>query len=452
MMGNRFWLENQSGTPRSVTFSAGGSASPVLPQTATQHTRLENTLAGSGGALELSFDGQTATVLENVDTGLMTTPEDLRAALIVGAPRTSPPTPISGDRGIPFTSEVETARLGDFLPSGVSEANTDIDLVMCLQAAEDPHAITAQGLYDVDTLSEDQAAWVLKSLLINTITNSADGARVTLADVRRSFDVRTLSQMRAALNELIWEGKFYIKPISSWGGRFAIIFKGRTGGRAFLTAAMYGLRNRSMQFVSSYADIAASVQSGNTGAGAASAARGVVKGNLIGFIVAGVVEVSEFMQSEDPEKNWGDLLGGLSVAFVKVWVAGFVGTLAAAAVVSAAAAGLIASAPVVLVVGVGVGVAIAVGFALDGLDQWLGVSDAARRIGRSLGTMVTRAVEATAAFVERIVMRPIDDMLDQWMRDFREHLRRHDPVGHCALFCTNPLDQLRAWEIGLGGG
>lgn len=451
--GNRFWLENMTDTTPAITFSINSASTPNLPQTSETHTLLPNTLRDSKGSLRLNINGQSCEVLPNIDTRLMDKPEDLCGALIIGKPRSNPVESISNqDFGIPFTSEVETVDLSEFLPKGVTENNTDIDLVMILEGADSPNAIKKTGPRKVNDLNLQEAEWVLQSLLLNTLTNTTDGARITLSNVRKAFDVRTLSQMKQAIKEIAGT-KMYIKPIAYWGGKTAIIFKGLNKGRAFLTSAIYGLRNKKMSFVSSYAEIADDALKKNFASGMGKATRGLVRNNFIGFIIAGVVETHEFIKSEDPEKNWGDLLGGLSVQFVKVWAAGFVGVLAAAGLVAIAAAAGVAL-PVFLVITIGISAAIGAGFFLDWLDNKYGVSEKARKMGRSLGSELVNAAEATTAFVDRMVFQPVDDLIDSWVYDWKSafinNLRYNDPQGYNAsLFCSDPKERKKAFMIEL---
>ena len=185
--------------------------------------------------------------------------------------------------------------------------------------------------------------------------------------------------------------------------------------RSFLTAAAYGLRNGKMSYISILSDVMSARAGGGTGA--ASAARSAAKGNFIGFIIAANFDVSDFVQSEGPENNWGDLLGALGVTFAKVWAAGFAGVMIAGAIAASAAA-----APVILVVGIGHGVSIIVGVLLDKIDQWLAVKERASRIGRDFAGAVSRRLRAITAFIEEIATN-VDSLLDQWYADFEQHLR-----------------------------
>ena len=251
-------------------------------------------------------------------------------------------------------------------------------------------------------------------------------------------------QVRAALKEVILDGRFYVKQIASWGGQSAIIFKGAARSRSFLTAISYGLRNSKMSYISSYALGKEAVQSPSTrtlGRVAGSAA----KGNLIGFVIASHADVREFIQRENPEKNWGELLGSLGVTFIKVWAAGFTGILLAAFFAS-----FYLSAPVALVVGVGVGFAIAAGMGLDWLGNMTGFKAAARKMGHKFGDAVQRGFSAATAFIERI-STSVEGVIDGWFQSFSSNLRQNDPTGWCALFCSSPSDQLRAWQRGLTG-
>lgn len=445
--GNRLWLENQSASNLSMAVTVGSATSGILPQTASAPTALINTVPGSAGPLSISVNGTDATVLQSVDPALLLRPEDVQLGLIAAAPRRTNRPIGNQSRGIPVMERGNSVNLSDFLADGISESNTDIDIVMVCEAATGAGAITATGVHDVDSLSDAQLQWLSSSIVQNTITSTANEAG-GLAVYARNVNRAQRGAARAALRELILDGKFYVKRMSSWGNRYGIIFKGAHRSRSFLTAAAYGLRNNKMSYISSYADVMAAQTGGGSGAG--SAARSAAKGNFIGFVISASFDVAEFVQTEDPEANWGDLLGALSVTFVKVWIAGFAGIILASAIAAGAVALGAASVPVILVVGLGLGISIAAGFLLDKIDDWLGVKEAARRIGRSFAGAVSRGLSAVGSFVERIATN-VDSMIDGWFRDFEQSLRRNDPNGHCALFCSNPLDQVNAWMRAFGG-
>lgn len=244
-------------------------------------------------------------------------------------------------------------------------------------------------------------------------------------------------------------GRFYVKQIASWGGQSAIIFKGAAKSRSFLTAISYGLRNSKMSYLSSYAmgiDAVQNPSARTVGRVASTAA----KGNLIGFVIAAHADVTDFIKSEDPEKNWGELLGSLGFTFIKVWIAGFVGILGAAAIASAALAAGAAAVPVVVVVGIGVGIAIGAGVLLDWLYNATGFKAAAKKIGRKFGLAVNKGFSAASAFIDSI-STSAEGIIDGWFQSFSNSLRQNDPNGWCALFCSSPLDQVRAWQRGLTG-
>ncbi len=442
--GNQLWLENLSDRSMSVAVTVGGATSGILPETASEPTILINTVPGSGGPLDLTVNGNNARLLENLDPALLTRPEDVQVGVLAG-PRRDGLQPLDQGRGIPVMSEGNEADLSAFLSEGVTETNTEIDLIMVCEAATGPGAV-GPGAHNVDDLSDQQLGWLSGSLAQNTVANTANEAG-NVALFAREVGRGNRGQIVAALKEVILQGRFYVKSIASWGGKHAIIFKGVHRSRSFLTAIAYGLRNGKMSYVSSYADVMAAP---TTGAGAGSAARSAAKGNFIGFAIAAAFDVNDFIKSEDPEKNWGDLLGALGVTFVKVWIAGFIGIIAAAAIASAAVAAGAAAVPVIVVVGIGVGISIAAGFLLDKLDNWLGVKDRARRIGRTFAGAVNRGLRAVEAFVEKIVTTG-KGLIDSWFDEFQQSLRRNDPNGWCALFCSDPLDQVNAWQRALGG-
>ncbi|TNE63934.1 MAG: hypothetical protein EP336_16460 [Rhodobacteraceae bacterium] len=78
-------------------------------------------------------------------------------------------------------------------------------------------------------MNRSELQWLVSSIVQNTVSsgsNEVGGLAVFATNVACS----ERGQVIAALRELIYEGRFYVKSISSWDGRFAIIFKGRTGG------------------------------------------------------------------------------------------------------------------------------------------------------------------------------------------------------------------------------
>ena len=441
--GNRLWLENLSGRDASVAVTVGSETSQILPQTASDFTLLPNTLAGSSGSVSIAINGQSCMPIEGLRPELLTCPEDVTVGLVTGRARTTP-NPLSGaERGIPVELNAAEADLSQFLPDGMTVSNTEIDMVFVGMAAGGPGAMPP-GLHDVDSTSDAEAQWLAQSLISNTISSVGNEAGAVI-----SFGLQTgqssPGQVRTALKEVIWNGRFYVRQIAAWGGQSAIIFKGAARSRSFLTAISYGLRNSKMSYLSSYALGMEAVRNPSARS-IGQVAQTAAKGNLIGFVIASHADVSEFIQSEDPEKNWGELLGALSVTFVKVWAAGFVGILMATALASIA----LSAAPVALVVGLGVGFAIGAGVLLDRLDNMTGFKAAARRIGHKFGLAVQKGFSAVSAFVERI-STGVEGIIDRWFQSFSNNLRQNDPNGWCALFCSSSLDQARAWQRAFTG-
>lgn len=392
--GNRLWLENLSGRDASVAVTVGSETSRILPQTASGATLLPNTLAGSSGSVSIAINGQSCAPIEGIRPEFLTCPEDVTVGLVAGRARTTP-NPLRGaERGIPVELNAAEADLSQFLPDSMTESNTEIDMVFVGMADNGPGAMPP-GLHNVDSISDEEAQWLVRSLISNTISSVGNEAGQVI-----SFGLQTArsspGQVRAALKEVIWEGRFYVKQIASWGGQSAIIFKGAVRSRSFLTAISYGLRNSKMSYLNSYALGMEAVQNPSARR-IGRVAQTAGKGNLIGFFIAAGSDIREFIQSEDPEKNWGELLAVLGVTFVKVWAAGFVGILAAAVVASA-----VVGVPVALAIGVGAVVAILAGVGLDYLDNITGFKTAARKIGRAFGRAVNKSFSAILAFVERI--------------------------------------------------
>ncbi|USH04778.1 hypothetical protein K6Q96_24030 [Grimontia kaedaensis] len=435
-MGNQFWLENTSGSSLDVKYYVNGQASPSLPQTADKPTVLDNSLAGTTGKLEIEVDGEKTTLIENIDSSLLSAPGDLRGGIIVGKPGEVAPTPSPKVHFDPTAPPLDSRIL---LPDNAL-GNTEVDVISVVPSMPNTQAITEEGIYSVDTLSDGQVFWVLESFMQNSIATSANEFSVAIGQTVRHGKELGSAGARSFLKEVLFQGKFAVKNISSWGGKAAIVFKGNHRSRSFLTAIMYGVKNNKMSYISSYAEVATELLNKNiTGAykAAATGSMPLKSGNFIGFAIATAFDIHAFMKDDDPEKNWGDLLGMLGVTFVKVWAAGFVGLLTAA--------GLLAffGAPVLLVVGLGAVASIVAGVGLDYLDSYFGIKEGARKIGRGFVEIIDSLLSFSFDDLQR--------MVETWEQDFKSSLRENDPNGYCALFCSDPLNQLDAWMRGLGG-
>lgn len=447
-MGNQFWMENLSDNNIDAAFSVNGKVSQMLSQTASEPTVLINSLQETTGSLNLAINGQNVTFLENIDTTRLNSPEELKVGLVIGKRSTEDnPIRLSQQDAIPFAITNNQVNLTQFLPDGITEENTDIDMVMICHTVEGEGQITSEGLYVLDDQSEETLEWLMSSLAANTISSGANELGYGALFARDIAEEFGRSKMISALKELIWEGKFYVKQMPSWGGKYGIIFKGSHKSRSFLTAISYGLRNKKMTYVNSFAEVNAEYNTGGSKAGFSSAARSAAKGNLIGFVISAAFDVSDFWKDEDPEKNWGDLLGALSVTFVKVWAAGMVGLIGATFLASTA---ILAGAPVIVIVGIGLGIAIGVGVFLDAADNLLGVKSAVKKIGHAFAGFVSKVASSISAFVEKITT-DIDSQIDSWVSEVKEELRKNDPTGYCALFCSDSLDQIDAWMRGFTG-
>lgn len=435
-MGNQFWLENTSGNSLDVKYYVNGQASPSLPQTADKPTLLDNSLAGTTGKLEIEVNGEKTTLIENIDSSLLSAPGDLRGGLIVGQSGKVAPAPSPKIHFDPTAPPLDSRIL---LPDNAL-GNTEVDVISVVPSMPNAQAITEEGIYSVDTLTDGQVFWVLESFMQNSIATTANEFSVAIGQTVRHGRELGSAGARSFLKEVLFQGKFAVKNISSWGGKAAIVFKGNHRSRSFLTAIMYGVKNDKMSYVSSYAEVAGEIPKGinNTSRTAVAGSVPLKSGNFIGFAIATTFDVHAFMTEDDPEKNWGDLLGMLGVTFVKVWAAGFAGLLAAGAL-----AFFLTSAPVLLVVTVGAAASIFAGFGLDFLDSYFGIKEGARKIGRGFVDKIDSLLSFSFDNLER--------MVETWEQDFRSSLRENDPNGYCALFCSDPLNQLDAWMRGLGG-
>lgn len=452
--GNRFWLENMSGSGVSLTFSVNGVSSPIIDaeRGGDEPTLIPNTLDGSRGRLEMSVNGRAGvTLVDSIDNSYFRSPEDLACGVVVGPQGNRRNNERVDETRIPFSEIDNDVDMERFLPDGVSPENSDIDMVMVLLADSGEGAIRSAGMHEIDDLDEESVGWMLRSFAQNTFSSMANDVgelSLFLNSARREQGWRAA---RDALRELVFQGKFYVRQVASWGNRWAIVFRGAHTSRSFLTAITYGLKNNKISYISSYAQLAADVSDGAVTSAARTTVRTAAKGNLIGFFINASFDVHDFWIDEDPEKNWGDMLGALGVTFVKVFVAGAVGFIAAAAFAAGAIAITGASAPVLLIAGVGTVVAIAVGFGLDWLDERTGfkekVKGTMRKIAGQINIWAERAANATVDFVDS-VSNTVRQSIREWIDQVLSNVRHNNPTGWCAFFCSSPVDQVNAWRRG----
>ena len=159
--------------------------------------------------------------------------------------------------------------------------------------------------------------------------------------------------------------------------------------------------------------------------------------SFVGFLVSASFDVHEFIVTEDPEKNWGDLLGALGVTFVKVWIAGYLGLLAVGAVL---AFGF--SVPIWGVVLLGLGLSVFFGYRLDRIDRNYNIKTSMEKICHDFAINVNYAYQWTYLQIE--------SKLNSWENDFKKSIQKNDPMGHCALYCASSKDRLFSWMYAFG--
>ena len=159
--------------------------------------------------------------------------------------------------------------------------------------------------------------------------------------------------------------------------------------------------------------------------------------NFIGFLVSASFDVHEFIVTEDPEKNWGDLLGALGVTFVKVWIAGYLGLLAVGAVLTFSI-----SSPIWGVLMLGLGVSVLFGYGLDKIDEVIGFKESIKRVSHQFAFNIKSIHEWSYLAVV--------SSLSDWENDFKESIKKNDPLGHCALYCGSSKDRLYSWMYAFG--
>ncbi len=354
---NLFWADNQSGQSMDIKFLVDGKSTSSLPSNIDEgKTRLINTVDGTRNKLDMSINGQVHTLLENIPP--VQHPNELKAAVIIGSPVADKP------------KELKT------LFSSPNSQSSDIEehYPVILKAIGDTSLATSM-IHNVDDISDEEVGFIMDSLKNNsfaTITNemAATSGIAVMYGKEWGYD-----QARLFLKDIMYQGKFSLRPVQQWGGGLALIFKGNHTSTRFLNAIKYALLNTKIDKTSTYFEVSKKSfgEAFKTSAKEAIPFKG---GNVIGYIVAAGFNIQDFIKKDMTEQNFAELMANLGITFFKVWWAGLLGILITALFMPA-------SAPVLLFISVGVGFTIVAGMFLDWVDYEFGVSSRISEILKS---------------------------------------------------------------------
>jgi hypothetical protein len=252
----------------------------------------------------------------------------------------------------------------------------------------------ADGAHSTQSLGDRAYRWFIKEVF---------GTNIPPA-------VISLVQSRAILKE--FGTQFYIKD-----GRYIIFrFRGSPRLRKCLTGTRYRVDHPKVLIL--------------TAGGRAGAARAVadgVKSSAVGLFIIAALNVVEGIQKGS---SWTDILVDVASDTAK----GIVGTVIGVGLIAGAVAlapGLVALAPVGVVVVVGIALGVLIGLGLDWLDSKLGATDAARRAAHAGVKAATPATTAASAWLadawDDLVVQPMEgarQALAEGLSDLEDNIRR----------------------------
>ena len=47
-------------------------------------------------------------------------------------------------------------------------------------------------------------------------------------------------------------------------------------------------------------------------------------------------------------------------------------------------------------------------------------------------------------------LQEIESKLNTWEENFKKRIKKKDPLGHCALYCSSSKDKLYSWMYAFG--
>lgn len=346
---NLFWADNQSGQSMDIKFLVDGKSTSSLPSNIDEgKIRLINTVDGTRNKLDMSINGQVHTLIENIPS--VQHPNELKAAVIIGSPVADKP------------KELKTL----FASSNNQGSDIEEHYPVILKVTGDT-SLATDMIHNVNDISDEEIGVIMDSLKNNsfaTITNemAATGGIAVMYGKEWGYD-----QARLFLKDIMYQGKFSLRPVQQWGGGLALIFKGNHTSTRFLNAVKYALLNTKIDKVSTYFEISKK-GFGDAVKTSAKEATPFKGGNVIGYIVAAGFNIQDFIKKDMTEQNFAELMANLGITFFKAWGAGLLGILFVGIWMPLAA-------PTLILIGTGVGATILVGMGLDWLDYKIGISN-----------------------------------------------------------------------------
>ncbi|KDE39272.1 hypothetical protein ADINL_2401 [Nitrincola lacisaponensis] len=363
-----------------ISCTVGGKNTHSLPENYT--LRFPNSLAETSGPLDVSVDGKTHRIFDDVSAfGPLAAPEDLRFHVIL-EPAPAPPVPIRPEvQAIAnrLSSQTDPNRQTDLILNTYQQemscrADGQYDengMPMALPAGGDPYIITLEvpdgglrdGEYNVSELTEEEAAW-LRHAIYQTLSDDAIGVmtRETGAAAIGYQQMLREGNNRRFLREMAGR-KLTVKCLKN--GTRVLAFEGNWH-KAMLwhrPHLQYGAAGMGRLQVT-----AMTVAVQGVGPNVSQAVRSLAsRGGALGMLFVCTLDVAEWL-SADGEKELDELLISLGFTLGAVVVSTIVGMAVAALAVALAAAGSVALAPVIIA-GLGVGavflVGVGVGIAID---------------------------------------------------------------------------------------
>ncbi|WP_341665748.1 hypothetical protein [Vibrio sp.] len=405
--GNMFWADDQSGQNLDIQFAVNGKKSPSLPKEFTPRaTLIPNTVDETCNSLELYLNGQNFTLLDRIPTEAITAPGDLRAAIMTcpidPSPRKSLIRP--RDNGNEVLGILKASDSLMLLPNPIGEAYNIDDM--------DESVISAL----FDTLAENSLLEFYEHLQnSNRDQNAMATAMVQTVEHGQAYAYYKakygIEAAKGYLKEFIVKGKFTIKPMSQWGNKLGVVFKGDRTSRTFLTGINYGIHGDKMKMLSSAIQISEDLKSANAGSlvkNTVSSANPLKGTNMISFIFVASFDLYEFFKKDIGEQNIAELLGALGVTIAKLFIAGLFTALFIGLLTLALGLGGVAISATTLFISIA-GISFGVGWAVDSADTILGVKNSVKQFLKSafpnltVESMVKKEIERNQSKVDSYI-------------------------------------------------
>ncbi|MBU2897513.1 hypothetical protein [Vibrio hepatarius] len=176
------------------------------------------------------------------------------------------------------------------------------------------------------------------------------------------------------LKEFIVKGRFTIRPMSQWGNKLGVVFKGDRTSRTFLTGINYGIHGDKMKMLSTTLQVAEDFKTGtlsNAFKNSVKSANPFKGANIISLLFVTSFDVYEFFKKDIGEQNIAELLGAIGITIAKLMIAGTAAVLVLAVIVYYFTLTLTGGAVFVSIAGL----SFAAGWLIDSLDTKFDIKD-----------------------------------------------------------------------------